>query len=60
MGARFDAVNLVYPASGYTVSGANRERAVIPVSLCVPESSRGISTGFYFAEGNFLCFQANY
>jgi hypothetical protein len=59
-GTRVDGTQLVSPASAYTVTGENRERAELIVSLCVPQDSTGISTGFYFIGGNFLCFQANY
>ncbi|WP_395839115.1 hypothetical protein [Archangium violaceum] len=50
----------VLSSSDYVVSGTSRERAEITVSLCTNPSSTTLSTGFYFTNGNFLCFQANY
>ncbi|WP_239014015.1 hypothetical protein [Archangium violaceum] len=46
--------------SNYVVSGTNRERADIVLSFCVAESSRTLSLGVYFMNGNFFCHQANY
>ncbi|WP_275899133.1 hypothetical protein [Pyxidicoccus caerfyrddinensis] len=42
------------------MSGANRERAEIVVTRCLPSASTSSSTGLYFnfTGGNFLCFQA--
>lgn len=60
-GTAEDATKSVSTSSGnYTVSGANRERAEIVYSLCRPADSNTTSTGFYFVNGNFLCFQADY
>ncbi|HYH98066.1 hypothetical protein [Hyalangium sp.] len=60
-GEKKDAIAAVSSSSGnYTVSGTNRERAEIVVSLCRPPSSTTTSTGFYFTSGNFFCYQANY
>lgn len=47
-------------SGNYTVSGTNRERAEIVVSLCRPDTSTTTSTGFYFTSGNFFCYQADY
>ncbi|HEX5750399.1 MAG TPA: hypothetical protein VFZ09_29490 [Archangium sp.] len=47
-------------ASDYTVSGENRERAQIVVSLCYSSTATSASTGFYFTQGNFLCHQATF
>ncbi|PTL82538.1 hypothetical protein DAT35_17200 [Vitiosangium sp. GDMCC 1.1324] len=44
----------------YTVTGTNRERADITLSFCVADTSKTLSTAFYFANGNFFCYQANY
>ncbi|WP_224368445.1 hypothetical protein [Hyalangium versicolor] len=60
-GTQDDAVKSVSTSAGnYTVSGTNRERAEIVYSLCRPANSTTTSTGFYFVNGNFLCFQADY
>lgn len=57
-GVKKDAISAVSSSSGnYTASGTNAE---IVVSLCRPPSSTTTSTGFYFTNGNFFCFQANY
>lgn len=47
-------------SGNYSVSGTNRDQAQITVSLCVAADSRTNSSGFYFKDGNFACFQANY
>jgi Cys-rich repeat protein len=58
-GTVVDASMLV--ASGdYSVSGVNRERAEIVVSLCFNPATTSASTGFYFTQGNFLCYQATF
>ncbi|MFP2926055.1 hypothetical protein ACLESO_12715 [Pyxidicoccus sp. 3LG] len=57
-GSRVDGTSLLFSGTDYTVSGANRERAELVVSLCVGAASDTISAGFYFTNGNFLCFQA--
>jgi hypothetical protein len=60
-GTTIDGAPTVSSSSGnYTVSGTNRERAQIVSSLCVDPSSTTTSTGYYFTNGNFFCFQANY
>ncbi|RYZ42341.1 MAG: hypothetical protein EOO71_08355 [Myxococcaceae bacterium] len=48
------------PGSDYTVSGVNRERAELVVSLCTESTATTLSTAYYFTNGNFLCFQANF
>lgn len=47
-------------SGNYTVSGANRERADIIISTCVPEASKTTSLAYYFTGGNFYCYQSNY
>jgi hypothetical protein len=47
-------------AADYVVSGTNKERADIIVNFCVAQDSTTRSLGFYFTNGNFLCYQANY
>ncbi|MCE9668262.1 hypothetical protein LY474_10590 [Myxococcus stipitatus] len=47
-------------AGNYIVSGANRDRAEIIVNFCRPADSSTTSAGYYFTNGNFLCFQANH
>jgi hypothetical protein len=47
-------------AGNYTVTGTNRDRADIIINLCVESTSTTTSTGFYFTNGNFLCFQSTY
>jgi hypothetical protein len=47
-------------SGNYTVTGANRENAEIIVNLCRPSSSTTTSTGFYFTNGNFFCYQATH
>jgi hypothetical protein len=59
-GTVVDAYPLIRSGSDYVVMGANRERAEITLSLCVPSSSTTLSTAFYFIQGNFLCHTANY
>ncbi|QRK11283.1 hypothetical protein JQX13_15110 [Archangium violaceum] len=59
-GTVWDGFRLVSSDSDYVVSGMNRERAEITVSLCASSSSTNLSTGFYFVNGDFFCFQANY
>ncbi len=60
-GTTTDGAAAVSSSQGnYTVSGTNRERAEIIVSLCVASDSTTTSTGFYFTSGNFYCYQANY
>jgi len=60
-GTTTDATQSVSTSTGnYTVSGTNRERAEIVYSLCRPADSTTTSTGFYFVNGNFFCFQASY
>ncbi|WP_120630787.1 MULTISPECIES: hypothetical protein [Corallococcus] len=44
----------------YTVTGDNRERAELIVSLCTEATATTLSTAYYFTGGNFLCFQANF
>ncbi|RKG83046.1 hypothetical protein D7V88_24485 [Corallococcus terminator] len=50
----------VVRGTDYTVSGDNRERAELVVSLCAAPESTTLSTAYYFTNGNFLCFQANF
>jgi hypothetical protein len=60
-GSVVDARELMIPMSGdYVVSGTNRERADITVTLCASAGSVTMSTAFYFTNGNFLCYQANW
>jgi hypothetical protein len=60
-GTTVDGATIVSSSAGnYTVSGTNRERAEIVVSLCVDSASTTTSTGFYFTNGNFYCYQASY
>jgi hypothetical protein len=60
-GSTQSATSLISESAGnYNVSGANRERAEIIVSLCVGADSTTTSTGFYFMNGNFYCYQAEY
>lgn len=59
-GSTRDGQSLLFPGNSYAVSGENRERAEFVVSLCVESTSTTLSGGFYFTDGNFLCFQANY
>lgn len=47
-------------SGNYTVTGANRENAEIIVNLCRPSNSTTTSTGFYFTNGNFFCYQADH
>ncbi|RKH67094.1 hypothetical protein D7W81_14425 [Corallococcus aberystwythensis] len=53
-------LSFVFPGNAYTVSGENRERAEIVVSLCVEPTSTTHSGGFHFTNGNFFCFQVDY
>ncbi len=60
-GTASDATQSVSTSTGnYTVSGAHQENAEIVYSLCRAADSTTTSTGFYFVNGNFFCFQANY
>ncbi|MFE8597860.1 hypothetical protein [Archangium violaceum] len=60
-GTMVDATGLMLSASGnYTVSGDNQERAELIVNLCYPSTSTSVSTGFFFTNGNFLCYQATF
>ncbi|MFL5345155.1 MAG: hypothetical protein ACJ8AT_10185 [Hyalangium sp.] len=60
-GTQDSATKSVSTSSGnYVVSGNNRENASIVYSLCRPADSTTTSTGFYFINGNFFCFQASY
>ncbi|AKJ06197.1 hypothetical protein ATI61_11060 [Archangium gephyra] len=60
-GSVVDAPQLVDSAAGnYIVMGTNWERADIIVNLCASSSSVTLSTAFYFTNGNFLCYQANW
>ncbi|MFP2907329.1 hypothetical protein ACLESD_20240 [Pyxidicoccus sp. 3LFB2] len=47
-------------AGNYVRSGTNNTQAQIIVSICREATSTTTSTGFYFTDGNFACFQANY
>jgi Cys-rich repeat protein len=47
-------------SGNYTVTGANRDRADIIVSLCVAANSTRNSAGFYFSGGNFACQESTY
>ncbi|MCY1021689.1 hypothetical protein [Pyxidicoccus sp. MSG2] len=47
-------------SGNYTVTGTNRDRADIIVSLCVGATSTTNSAGFYFSGGNFACHTSNY
>ena len=55
-----DGNRLVFSGSDYVVSGTDRKRAEITVSLCLDPASTTFSTAFYFVAGNFLCYQASY
>ncbi|RKH70177.1 hypothetical protein D7X96_12640 [Corallococcus interemptor] len=59
-GSTRDGLSHVFPGNSYTVSGDNRERAELVVSLCAVPESITISSAFYFTNGNFLCHQANF
>ena len=59
-GSTRDGLSHVFPGNSYTVSGDNRERAEFVVSLCADPSTSTISSAFYFTNGNFLCYQANF
>ncbi|WP_211276545.1 hypothetical protein [Archangium gephyra] len=59
-GTVLSASTLMMSSGNYIVSGTNRERAELTVSLCHPSSATSVSTGFYFTQGNFLCHQANF
>jgi hypothetical protein len=52
--------SLLVASGDYTVSGESRERAEIVVSLCFDPATISVSTGFYFTQGNFLCYQATF
>ncbi|WPB81478.1 hypothetical protein KYC5002_20455 [Archangium violaceum] len=58
-GMVMDATTLV-SARDYSVSGDNRERAEIVVNLCFDPATTSASTGFYFTDGNFLCYQVTF
>jgi hypothetical protein len=58
-GAVLSGTNLM-AFSDYTVSGTNRERAQLVVSLCYDPAATSASNGFYFTNGNFLCHQATF
>ncbi|AKQ65113.1 hypothetical protein A176_002025 [Myxococcus hansupus] len=47
-------------SGNYTVTGTNRSNADIIVNLCVAANSTTNSAGFYFTDGNFVCYQSNY
>jgi hypothetical protein len=47
-------------SGNYTVSGTNRDNAVIIVNLCVAAASTTNSAGYYFKGGNFACLQSSY
>ncbi|MCP3143665.1 hypothetical protein [Pyxidicoccus xibeiensis] len=47
-------------SGNYTVTGTNRDRADIIVSLCVAAGTTSNSAGFYFKNGNFACSQTTF
>lgn len=59
-GSTRDGLSAVFPGNSYTVSGENRERMELVVSLCVEQESTTISGGFYFTDGSFICYRTNY
>ena len=54
-----DAVNLLVPYTGYTVTPSNQKDAEFDIYLCRPSGSQTLQVGLYFTGGNPTCTQVS-